>query len=74
MRGKPSTRESGRLTAHAMKGDKERCLACGMDGYVTKPIKLEELFLVMENAAPGITRAPDAKDRLPQRPETPAHK
>jgi two-component system sensor histidine kinase/response regulator len=62
------------LTAHAMKGDEERCLACGMDGYVTKPIKLEKLFSVMENAAPGITRASDAKDRLPQRPETPAHK
>jgi CheY-like chemotaxis protein len=32
-----------------MQGDKERCLACGMDGYVSKPIKLEELFLVIEN-------------------------
>jgi PAS domain S-box-containing protein len=36
------------LTAHAMKGDEERCLAGGMDGYVTKPIKLEELFSVIE--------------------------
>jgi two-component system, sensor histidine kinase and response regulator len=62
------------LTAHAMKGDEERCLACGMDGYVTKPIKVEELFSVMENATPGIFRASDTKDRLSQRPETPAHK
>jgi two-component system sensor histidine kinase/response regulator len=45
------------LTAHAMKGDEERCLARGMDGYVTKPIKLEELFSAMERATPGITRA-----------------
>jgi hypothetical protein len=45
-----------------------------MDGYVTKPINLEELFSVMENVAPGITRRSDAGDRLPQRAETPAHK
>jgi two-component system, sensor histidine kinase and response regulator len=61
------------LTAHAMKGDEERCLASGMDGYVTKPFKLEELFSVMESVVPGITRRPDSEDRPPQRPETSAH-
>jgi len=32
------------MTAHVMKGDKERCLQAGMDGYVSKPLQTEELF------------------------------
>jgi CheY-like chemotaxis protein len=50
------------LTAHAMQGGKERFLACGMDGYVSKPIKLEELFAVIANVVPNVHLGADAKD------------
>jgi CheY-like chemotaxis protein len=36
------------MTAHAMKGDRERCLEAGMDEYVAKPIDTDELFAVVE--------------------------
>ena len=36
------------LTAHAMKGDREKCMAGGMDGYLTKPIRLQELDQLLE--------------------------
>jgi CheY-like chemotaxis protein len=35
------------LTAHAMKGDAERFLDAGMDGYVPKPIQAKQLFAVI---------------------------
>ena len=39
-----------------MQGDKESCLDVGMDGYVSKPIKSEELFSVIENVVPRIAQ------------------
>ncbi len=35
------------LTAHAMKGDRERCLQAGMDAYVAKPVQKQELLHIM---------------------------
>ena len=37
------------MTAYAMEGDRERCLAAGMDGYIGKPIQAEDLIDAIEN-------------------------
>jgi CheY-like chemotaxis protein len=48
------------LTAHAMEGDRQRCLDADMDGYVSKPIKAVELFEVIDRvvAATGVRQLP----------------
>ncbi|MBW2108202.1 MAG: response regulator [Deltaproteobacteria bacterium] len=44
------------MTAHAMKGDRRRCLESGMDDYITKPIKREAVFEVIEKWVSGKNR------------------
>ncbi|MEW6235039.1 MAG: response regulator [Candidatus Omnitrophota bacterium] len=40
------------LTAYAMEGDKEKCLACGMDDFLSKPFKIKQLFAVLDRWIP----------------------
>ncbi len=60
------------LTAYSMKGDRERFLSAGLDDYVSKPVDVEELFMVMRRvleqpSAPG--EEPEGRDAAP--PEAP---
>jgi CheY-like chemotaxis protein len=45
------------MTAHAIKGDEERCLAAGMDGYIAKPIQVQHLDQALDRVAQGVTRS-----------------
>ncbi len=41
------------LTADAMSGDKEKCIEAGMDDYITKPVRLEEVISALKRWAPA---------------------
>jgi two-component system, sensor histidine kinase and response regulator len=49
------------MTAHALKGDQERCISAGMDGYVSKPIRISELFSTIETVLQNKDSAPGSE-------------
>jgi signal transduction histidine kinase/CheY-like chemotaxis protein len=57
------------MTAHAMKGDRERCLQAGMDAYISKPIRVEQ---VMETLGRFFATIPAPQPTPPEREETAA--
>ncbi len=56
------------MTAHALKGDRERCLAAGMDGYVAKPISPTKLFEAMEALVPLLPVGGDGQQKQTRTP------
>jgi two-component system sensor histidine kinase/response regulator len=52
------------MTANALRGDRERCNAAGMDEYLTKPIKIDELKTVLHNYFANSTSKKDAPENL----------
>jgi two-component system, sensor histidine kinase and response regulator len=50
------------MTAHALKGDEERCLLAGMDAYISKPIRTNELLATIESVLRRTAKAADSTD------------
>jgi HPt (histidine-containing phosphotransfer) domain-containing protein len=61
------------MTAHAMAGDRERCLAAGMDDYVSKPLRKEDLLRALDSLDHGTDEVENPESFLYSREQFLAH-
>ena len=60
------------MTAAAMPEDRERCLAAGMDDYISKPVRMDDLRSALERWLPRATRSSERHDAVGGEPDGPA--
>jgi signal transduction histidine kinase/DNA-binding response OmpR family regulator/HPt (histidine-containing phosphotransfer) domain-containing protein len=62
------------MTAHSMIEDKQRCMEIGMDAYLTKPLRLEEVYAALSRFSEVLEPASQAPQQSEEKPESPSLK